>query len=38
MFDSGELADTLGVAQAESAPAPEAPAAPAPLGIENRLG
>jgi monothiol glutaredoxin len=38
MFDSGELADTLGVAQAESAPAaPDADAAPAPLGIENRL-
>jgi monothiol glutaredoxin len=37
MFDSGELADTLGVAQTESAPAPDAAASPAPLGIENRL-
>jgi monothiol glutaredoxin len=38
MFESGELAGTLGVDQPESAPAPEAAApAPAPLGIENRL-
>jgi monothiol glutaredoxin len=37
MAGSGELADTLGLAQAESAPAPEAAAGPAPLGIENRL-
>jgi monothiol glutaredoxin len=38
MFASGELAQTLGVEQPEEAPAePEAPA-PAPMGIENRLG
>jgi len=41
MYESGELAQTLGVdapAQApESAPAGADPA-PAPLGIENRLG
>jgi monothiol glutaredoxin len=36
MFESGELADTLGLQQAQGAPAPEAPS-PAPLGIENRL-
>jgi len=40
MFESGELAETLGVAAPADAPA-EAPAgadpAPAPLGIENRL-
>ena len=36
MYESGELAETLGVQQ--PAPAQEAPeAAPAPLGIENRL-
>ena len=42
MYESGELADTLGV---EAPPAEEAPPAPAaespqtaPLGIENRLG
>jgi len=44
MYESGELAQTLGVeAPAETAPerAPEAAAGglgPAPLGIENRLG
>ena len=41
MYESGELAQTLGVDQPADAPA-EAPAgadpAPAPLGIENRLG
>ena len=41
MYESGELAGTLGVDQPTSAPA-DAPAgadpAPAPLGIENRLG
>jgi monothiol glutaredoxin len=39
MFETGELAQTLGVAQPDAAAAPEpaAPAAPAPLGIENRL-
>ena len=40
MFESGELAELLGVAQprheAESAPTGDAPQ-PAPLGIENRL-
>ena len=39
MFESGELAETLGVSQPEAAAAPEAaPAGPAPLGVENRLG
>ena len=41
MYESGELAETLGVEAPAAAPA-EAPAgadpAPAPLGIENRLG
>jgi monothiol glutaredoxin len=38
MFESGELAETLGVDQpADVAAAEAAPAAPAPLGIENRL-
>jgi len=40
MFESGELAETLGVSQPEAAAAPEAapPGGPAPLGVENRLG
>jgi monothiol glutaredoxin len=40
MFESGELAETLGVSQPEAAAAPEAAPAggPAPLGVENRLG
>jgi monothiol glutaredoxin len=40
MFETGELAQTLGVEQPEAvaAPEPAAPAAPRPLGIENRLG
>jgi monothiol glutaredoxin len=40
MFESGELADTLGVAPAPDAAteAPEADVAPRPMGIENRLG
>jgi monothiol glutaredoxin len=41
MYESGELAETLGVEAPDEAPA-TAPAgadpAPAPLGIENRLG
>ena len=37
MFESGELAETLGVEQAETVAVPQADAAPAPLGIENRL-
>jgi monothiol glutaredoxin len=41
MYESGELAEVLGVEAPAAAPA-EAPAgadpAPAPLGIENRLG
>ena len=38
MFESGELAETLGVEQPEAAAAePEVPGA-APMGIENRLG
>jgi monothiol glutaredoxin len=39
MYESGELAETLGVQQPEAAPAPEEqPLQAAPLGIENRLG
>jgi monothiol glutaredoxin len=39
MFESGELAQTLGVEQPEDAAAPEAKSAAAPpMGIENRLG
>ncbi len=39
MFESGELADVLGVPDAAEAEAPApAPGAPAPMGIENRLG
>jgi monothiol glutaredoxin len=40
MYESGELAQTLGVEAPEAAPAaPSAPepAGPAPMGIENRL-
>ena len=41
MYESGELAETLGVEEPEDAP-DQAPAgadpAPAPMGIENRLG
>ena len=38
MFESGELADTLGLEQPEAAAVPDAgPPSPAPLGIENRL-
>jgi monothiol glutaredoxin len=39
MFESGELAETLGVEQPEAVAAPAAAqdAAPAPLSIENRL-
>ena len=41
LYSSGELADVLGVERPADAPA-QAPAgadpAPAPLGIENRLG
>jgi monothiol glutaredoxin len=36
MFETGELAQTLGVDQAEAVSAPEASGA-APLGVENRL-
>jgi monothiol glutaredoxin len=40
MYESGELADTLGVEAPAQATAPEAdtPAEPRPMGIENRLG
>ena len=42
MYESGELAETLGVQPAADAPADApagaAPAGAAPLGIENRLG
>jgi monothiol glutaredoxin len=40
MFESGELAQTLGVEEPDDAPAEAAapePGAPAPMGIENRL-
>ena len=39
MYESGELADLLGVEQPEDEPQPPAQAAPesAPLGLENRL-
>jgi monothiol glutaredoxin len=39
MFESGELADMLGVEQPELAPEPEAeqPVQSAPMGLENRL-
>jgi monothiol glutaredoxin len=38
MYETGELAEALGVDQAQdAAPEPATPAAPAPLGIENRL-
>jgi monothiol glutaredoxin len=38
MFETGELAEKLGVEQAEDEPEPEAPRpGRAPLGIENRL-
>ena len=38
MFESGELAETLGVEQPEAAAPEAAETAPRPLGIENRLG
>lgn len=39
MYESGELARTLGVSQPAEAEAPQGqPAPPAPIGIENRLG
>jgi monothiol glutaredoxin len=39
MYETGELAETLGVEQPAAAPEPEGvPAQAAPLGIENRLG
>jgi monothiol glutaredoxin len=38
MYETGELAQTLGVEQPTDAPAAEAPGAgPRPMGIENRL-
>jgi monothiol glutaredoxin len=37
MFESGELAQALGVEQPEDVEDGAAPAQPAPLGIENRL-
>jgi monothiol glutaredoxin len=38
MYETGELAQTLGVEQPADAPAAEEPAAgPRPMGIENRL-
>jgi monothiol glutaredoxin len=40
MYETGELAERLGVAQPDAEPEPPAVQAPqaAPLGIENRLG
>jgi monothiol glutaredoxin len=38
MFESGELAELLGVEQADAPQAPGTDAAAAPLSIENRLG
>lgn len=39
LYETGELAQTVGVEAATDAPQPAAgPDAPAPLGIENRLG
>ncbi len=41
MYESGELAETLGVSAPESTPVESAPSAPQPAGltqIENRLG
>jgi monothiol glutaredoxin len=37
MFESGELAETLGVDQAEAAPVEAHAPGAAPMGIENRL-
>ena len=37
MYESGELAETLGVEQPEAAPAEAQVPGPAPMGIENRL-
>jgi monothiol glutaredoxin len=38
MYETGELAQTLGIEQPAEAVAPEpTPAGPAPIGIENRL-
>jgi monothiol glutaredoxin len=39
MFESGELAEALGVERPQDTPAAEAPAEPAkpPIGLENRL-
>jgi monothiol glutaredoxin len=37
MFETGELAQTLGLDQPEDAAAPEPAASAPPLGIENRL-
>jgi monothiol glutaredoxin len=38
MYESGELAELLGVEQPDDEPAPAEAAQPAPLSIENRLG
>ena len=38
MFESGELAELLGVEQPDDAPTQTDAAQPAPLSIENRLG
>ena len=38
MFETGELAQVLGVEQAEAQPAETQAVGPRPMGIENRLG
>jgi monothiol glutaredoxin len=37
MFESGELAELLGVEQPEESPEPELEPAKRPIGLENRL-
>jgi hypothetical protein len=37
MFETGELAQVLGVEQAEAQPVETPAAGPRPMGIENRL-
>ena len=37
MYESGELAELLGVEQPEESPEPEPEVAQRPIGLENRL-